>query len=104
MEYPTNKHEWWEYLNTHWDDILDFAAQIGINLGCYIWYDGTVMDHTVIEEMNRLKKEQDPKMLITMERIWAHAPDKKWIHSYPGFHYICNLCSEGAYCLKGVQT
>jgi len=50
--------------------------------------------------LNKLKKTEDLNIYHVMQRVWSHAPDTAWIHSCSGFHYICNLCSEGQECLR----
>ena len=38
--------------------------------------------------------EQSNSIASILHQTWADAPDKPWIHSIPGWHVLCDLCSE----------
>lgn len=102
MGYPETKEQWFEYFDSHIDDVLSFCQAIGIGLDQRLWFDGSLVEEggTVFGKIKLLRKRKEGEELLkTLDRIWNHAPDKIWIHEYSGFHYLCTLCSEGPDCI-----
>lgn len=34
------------------------------------------------------------EMGAILQKAWDNAPDKGWIHDLPGWHLLCDLCSD----------
>ena len=46
------------------------------------------------EEFTLFLNERSNSIASIFHQAWADAPDKPWIHSIPGWHVLCDLCSE----------
>ena len=46
------------------------------------------------EEFILFLNERSNSIASIFHQAWADAPDKPWIHSIPGWHALCDLCSE----------
>ena len=46
------------------------------------------------EEFLLFLNERSNSIASVLHQAWSDAPDKPWIHSIPGWHVLCDLCSE----------
>ena len=46
------------------------------------------------EEFTLFLNEQSNSIASILHQAWSDAPDKPSIHSIPGWHVLCDLCSE----------
>ena len=46
------------------------------------------------EEFTLFLNERSNSIASIVHQAWADAPDKPWIHFIPGWHALCDLCSE----------
>jgi hypothetical protein len=46
------------------------------------------------ELRNIEKNHQQSDALLVVNTIWVAAPDKAYIHTWPDWHNLCDLCSE----------
>ena len=46
------------------------------------------------EEFTLYLNERSNSIASVLHQAWSDAPDKPWIHSIPGWHVLCDLCSE----------
>ena len=46
------------------------------------------------EEFILFLNEQSNSIAPIFHQAWADAPDMPWIHAIPGWHVLCDLCSE----------
>ena len=46
------------------------------------------------EEFLLFLNERSNSIASIFHQAWRDAPDKPWIHSIPGWHVLCDLCSE----------
>ena len=46
------------------------------------------------EEFILFLNEQSNSIALILHQAWSDAPDRPWIHSIPGWHVLCDLCSE----------
>ena len=89
------KDDWWTLLETSWSNILDMAVQVGAPLGQNIDLDGKDMPISLLKQMEDAKTAKNWEVLsIFFNKVWWMLPDESSIHSIPGFHSLCDLCSE----------
>jgi hypothetical protein len=77
---PSTKEEYWDTVTAHWDSIANI-------LGMFL----TEKECVTAEAM---KLDQDPDIVRLFNKAWWQAPDNRSIHSIPGWHVFCDLCSE----------
>ena len=46
------------------------------------------------EEFILFLNEQSNSIALILHQAWSDAPDRPWIHTIPGWHVLCDLCSE----------
>lgn len=78
--YPTNKEEYWNVVNSHWDNLYSILVRF--------------LSIEEIEDANDCRKNRNPEMASLFNEAWANAPDERSIHSIPDWHILCDLCSE----------
>lgn len=95
--YATNEKEWWEIVNHWWDQIVDMASdQLDLSSPAFQTPgkpESPMTGRTVMEEMNSLKQNQDPKLARYFNAVWGLASDA-YAYSKPGWTQLCDLCSE----------
>lgn len=79
--YATNALEWWEIVDTIWPAIVVVAKRVGES------------DDT-IQFADRYRAKRDKMLAGFLDSIWSAAPDEHFIHSWPCWQHICDLCSE----------
>jgi len=96
--------DWWCTLESNWSNILDIFDRVGAPMGRSeidrFWSDGmgkepTQHEYTLIKTLEVALEEKDHETLKSFfEKAWMAAPDKPYIHSWPGWSALCDLCSE----------
>jgi hypothetical protein len=93
--------DWWTALDTHWANLLECFGRVGAPLSSRMWSDDLVsapVDHprTLAATLEQAKTDRDEGTLIHyLNQVWICAPDKPYIHEWPSWHVLCDLCSEG---------
>lgn len=80
MLYPTNKEEYWQLVDTHWEDLYDILFRF--------------LDKNELSKADYLRLNMDSEISRLFQHAWENAPDNKSIHFIPGWNVLCNLCSE----------
>ena len=79
-DYPTNKEEYWKIVDTHWEDLYNILARF--------------LPKEKLINADRLRLQQDSKLVDLFNDSWWNAPDSPNIHGIPSWRTLCNLCSE----------
>ncbi len=99
MEIKTQE-DWWESLNENWNNILDIFVNCGAPLTETVFSDGIgkeaeIHDKTLLRTLEDLRTEKNGLELSRwLNLCWIAAPDKPYIHSWPSWSAMCDLCSE----------
>lgn len=103
MEIKT-PNDWWTLVDSHWQNILDIFSNVGAplerNEEGHWWADevfepATRHEKTLISTLEDAKEEADHKTLHDLlQKAWLAAPDERYIHSWPSWGILCDLCSE----------
>jgi hypothetical protein len=86
LDRPKTKSEWWNNVNTAWDDIFGIM-QTYINIHRKI--NGTTLKQYIIN----LKENQDPELVKWLGEAWMNIPEAAEI-KIPHFLTLSDLCSE----------
>lgn len=96
--------DWWETVEKEWEHILNIFGRVGAPMGRNAadqwWSDGigeAAVWHPkcLVQTLEDAKKDRDHKTLDTLFNLaWLAAPDQQYIHSWPGWSSLCDLCSE----------
>jgi hypothetical protein len=78
-DYPSNKEEYWQLVDQHWEDLFDIIFRFA-------------PEFAKLADEARLKK--DDRLSSIFEEAWGNAPDSPHIHYIPSWNILCNLCSE----------
>jgi hypothetical protein len=96
--------DWWAAVDSHWSNILDIFDRCGAPMsrgpeGLW-WSDGiglepVIHEKTMIRTLEDAKAEKDHETLHSFfEKAWMAAPDSSYIHGWPSWGMLCDLCSE----------
>ena len=77
---PRNREEYFSLAYQHHDELFNIIA------------DFSGRDNA--EEFTLFLNERSSSIAPIFHQAWADAPDRPWIHSIPGWHALCDLCSE----------
>jgi hypothetical protein len=96
---PKTAEEWWALVETHWDDLetiiftyMDCNTPANDPPGDV---SGKITGRNIGEEIKYLRKIKDGhKLARYFNGAWGLAPDQPGIHRIPGWHALCDLCSE----------
>ena len=99
MSTPETPEEWWKLLDGQWANIIDIFQRCGAPLDSEAWNDASgelvFHDRTLLGTLEHTKDERDHETMHNMlELCWSAAPDKPYIHQWPGWGHLCDLCSE----------
>ena len=107
-DYATNKQEWWEIVDKNWENLKSLVKTFHSS-------NKSIPDLEITNEraealrkeltqnkkaksmpdLEKLKKEQDIKMLDVFNDTYWNIPESTSCWRYPGFGILCDLCSEG---------
>lgn len=95
--YPTNKKEWWDLVDHHWDNLL---AIVFHHIDCFAktYKDpgnnqSKLTGRNIVEEMTYLKNQQNEKLESYLSEAWFMASDA-YAWSVPSWGILCDLLSE----------
>lgn len=78
--YAKTREEWWFLVDKNWGDLHSIIARFAPGNG---------------KGAAKVKEDRDAVTLYNyLNAAWYRAPDKKWIHSIPGWGMLCDLCSD----------
>jgi len=116
LNYPKTADEWWANVALvrevlpEWgpkDDLLgtcigrapeSYAIRV-LGQKLYTYYKDNAL-LSFYEALDKLIAERNgPLVLAILNSIWSDAPDASYIHSWPRWGTLCDLCSEGPACL-----
>jgi hypothetical protein len=92
--------DWWDACLARWDDIVSIFENCGAPLGSHEWSEGIGKDaewhdKVFLAFLTDLRDHRDgPELARWFNLCWIAAPDKSYIHSWPGWGTFCDLCSE----------
>ena len=96
--------DWWILVNSHWQNILDIFANVGAPLGRdekdHWWPDEPFQlsvrhEQPLIKILMEAKETENHKILyFYFQKVWEAAPDERFIHGWPSWAILCDLCSE----------
>lgn len=97
--------DWWCALDAHWQNILDIFGAVGAPLSRtedgHWWSDDqgkepSRHDKPLVRVLEEARENRDHETLSDfLQKAWSAAPDSERIHSWPSWHVLCDLCSEG---------
>lgn len=100
--------EWWNSVDTKWDHLLELAsAQLDLNSMASETPgrdDSPMTGLTILEEMNKLKKDRNPKLARYFAAIWSLASDAFARQRRPGWLTLCDLLSEEYVLHEGMEA
>lgn len=80
-DYARTAEEWWQIAERIWPAILVCAKRVGF-------------DEVAIARMEEMRKHRDKALASRLDSLWLAAPDEYFIHTWPQWSRICDLCSE----------
>lgn len=92
--------DWWSVVDAQWSKIIGIFQNCNAPLDGHVWRDeifGEEVFHgkTLAVMLEEAKADRDHDALgHFLDLLWAAAPDKPYIHSWPGWGDLCDLCSE----------
>lgn len=104
--YPETKQEWWEFVDTNWDDLKNLietfhparknAPQLEITAErAEVIRRVICKDIVELCDYEKLKQEKDDRLLDVFNQTYWGIPESTSSWNYNGFGLICDLCSEG---------
>jgi len=95
--YPTNKKEWWDLVDYHWDNLLEIVFHhIDAFAKAYEIPGNKQSDFTgrnIVEELAYLRENKDEKLESYLSESWFLASDA-YAWSVPSWGVLCDLLSE----------
>lgn len=91
--YPKTAEEWWLFVEKHWPDLQGIFFQF-LPMHEYTDIDGNLVSKPLRAVLEELRISQDRELARYFQAAWGSAPDNPSIHDIPGWHVLCNLCSE----------
>ncbi len=92
--------DWWLALDTHWANILEIYQNCNAPLEGKFWREtayGDEINHdkSLLATLEDAKRDRDHEIVHKyLNLLWAAAPDKPYIHEWPSWDVLCDLCSE----------
>lgn len=96
--------DWWKIVDDHWNDFLECFDLCGAPMGSTAWnefktdgfgYEMVEHELTLERTLWKAKEDRDHATIHKLFNIcWAAAPDKPYIHSWPSWGHLCDVCSE----------
>ena len=91
------KDEWWDVCNAAWPKILEIAKNINIDLNTTNYAivpnaDPIPQDMPLGDFLEGCREKKDENILqMWLSEIWWRAPDRPFIHDWPGWPDLCEL-------------
>jgi len=89
-DYPTNKEEYWQTVDAHWEDLYDILIRF--------------LPKEKLAQADKLRLNQNTDLVSLFNDAWWSAPDSPSIHSIPSWHTLCDLCSEAHVLFEESET
>lgn len=81
--------QWWAEVETQTDNIIELARKVY----------GETLDAAKVEEFRcTILLRDHVDVHDSLNAIWIDAPDAGYIHTWQGWHNLCDLCSEYTVC------
>lgn len=77
---PTSYDEYWFTVDAYWDQLYAILAKF--------------LPSETLEHADTYRLNKDSKISSLFNDAWFNAPDNRSIHYIPGWHILCDLCSE----------
>jgi hypothetical protein len=77
------KDDWWKLYEQNIDNTMGYQQMI---------YD--IPEATKDQMLQWLHKRDWQAATKFLDQVWIDAPDSPVIHTWPGWHDLCDLCSE----------
>lgn len=77
---PTSYDEYWFTVDAYWDQLYAILVKF--------------LPTEKLEHADAYRLNKDSEILSLFNDAWFNAPDNRSIHSIPGWHILCDLCSE----------
>jgi hypothetical protein len=90
---PETYDEWWLLLNDNWSDILNIFYQY-LPMSEFEDINGNLLGNPLSEHIESMRRHKSIDMPRYLNAAWGAAPDHPGIHGIPGWHVLCDLCSE----------
>ena len=78
-QFPRNQSEYWNTVHTYWEPVSKIIE---------------MFVPKCLQEAEHFRTQEDGRLVNILEEAWESAPDSPGIHSIPGWHVLCDLCSE----------
>lgn len=119
MDYPTTAAEWWELLNKNLEDVrmlvhnyhpamhahrkpMKITAPNAEEACEKIRKQLAKRGSSPVDDFNMALEAKDgPAMVSLLNGAWFGMPEAFEVRSEPGFHVLCDLCSEGCVLHEG---
>lgn len=85
---PHNVAEWWALLDARLDDLKQTMRLVGMSAAAHQRLDVAI------------GARHQANAWRVLQETWENAPDAAVIHTWPGWHALCDLCSEGMWMIK----
>jgi|HubBroStandDraft_2_1064218.scaffolds.fasta_scaffold1048408_1 hypothetical protein len=79
-EYPKTAEEYWKTVDTYWADLYNILVRF--------------LPNNRLAQADHLRLIKNAELVSLFNDAWWNAPDNQSIHSIPGWHILCDLCSE----------
>lgn len=80
MSVLSPRAKWWKLFLRHEPELRDIAIRFKA-------VDALHWEHLIVDRNINVLGE-------VLQTAWENAPDQPWIHSIPGWHVLCDLCSD----------
>lgn len=91
--WPKTKDEWWILVDEHWADLLSLMHRF-IGMNDFENIDGKITQEPRVIEIEKMKRDRDPKLVRYLNGVWCNAPDVIGLWELVGWELLCDLCSE----------
>jgi hypothetical protein len=90
---PATAEDYWVVVDNYWSYLLAIIERFGPPLKLDEMLLGSEI-LSVSVAATRWKENRDIRLVEYFNDTWAAAPDCGTIHMIPGWHILCDLCSE----------
>lgn len=105
LNYPKTKQEWWEFVDTNWDDLKNlietFHPARKNTPEMTITASRTeelrkvfAGEFTELADYEKMKEERDTKLANVLDETYWGIPESTDAWCFTGFGLLCDLCSE----------
>ncbi len=91
--WPKTKDKWWALVDEHWPDLVSLLHRF-IGMNDHENIDGKLTIEPRAVEIERMKRERNPRLARYLNGAWGNAPDVPGLSEITGWDLLCDLCSE----------